>query len=63
MSDEREHKSNVIKREDIVVSDKPKIIGHSRNAAPVINVVKNNQKITGIQVTCTCGKLIEIECE
>ena len=58
--------NSIIKGENFKFSSSPYVVGpkNSKNAAdPEINIIKEKDFVSAIEVKCTCGRMIHIDCK
>ena len=51
----------VIKKDLFQYKQQPYVVGGAEKE-PLVTVIKNKDVVTGIEVKCTCGRKIHIEC-
>jgi len=55
----------IIKDEEFKCKDKPFVVGSKDGRElnePEVSLIKNKDVVTAIEVKCTCGKVIKIDC-
>lgn len=60
------HENNIIKGENFKFSSSPYVVGSkdAKHAAePQINIIKEKEFVSAIEVKCVCGRTIHIDCK
>lgn len=57
------HENSVIKGENFKFSSSPYFVGSKDSKNPEINIIKDKEFISAIEVKCACGRTIHIDCK